>query len=390
MTANRVRFQGFSTIRPTSRNARGIRRAHLFCKKGFIVKKISFGGVPARAARVGRPAAFIVALALAFVLPAASIAQRNRQATPTQARPTAGLLSSLPPSDAVALVNVNRLLDEAMPKLLAENPARLAEVTNELANFKTQTGLDPRSFDQIALGMRYTYPVEGITKISTVAIARGTFNASAIVAAGRLAANGKYLQQKDQGKPLYIFTLDRQFKLLGLWDIKVGDLAVTSLDGNIIALGELDAVRGVIDANKGRKYANPELVALASRDPNAIVGFGGNLTEKLLQNLRISNDGVARELTAVRQVYGTLGMTATDLELMMAARTVDPDSARNLSDTVEGLKQFGAIFINRLSAAKGTLARSALNNLKITTQGNELQIRTAVAQSQVTPLIRGY
>jgi hypothetical protein len=84
-----------------------------------------------------------------------------------------------------------------------------------------------------------------------------------------------------------------------------------------------------------------------------------------------------------------LGMTTTDLELMMAARTVDPDSARNLSDTVEGLKQFGAIFINRLSAAKGTLARSALNNLKVTTQGNELQIRTAVAQSQVTPLIRG-
>jgi hypothetical protein len=165
---------------------------------------------------------------------------------------------------------------------------------------------------------------------------------------------------------------------------------VTPLEGNIIALGELDAVRGAIDASRTRKYANSELIALASRDPNAIIGFGGNLTEKLLQNLRITNDGVARELTAVRQVYGTLGMTSTDLELMMAARTVDPDSARNLSDTVEGLKQFGAIFINRLSSVKGTLARSALNNLKVTTQGNELQIRTAVAQSQVTPLIRGY
>jgi hypothetical protein len=74
---------------------------------------------------------------------------------------------------------------------------------------------------------------------------------------------------------------------------------------------------------------------------------------------------------------------------MMAARTVDPDSARNLSDTVEGLKQVGAFFVGRLSPAKGTLARSALNNLKVTTQGNELQLRTAVAQSQVTPLIRG-
>lgn len=340
------------------------------------MKKISFAGL-------------IIAVAFAFVLPVASYAQRSRKATPTAATRTPGLMSSLPQSDAVALINVNRLLDEAMPKLLAENPARLAEVTNELANFKTQTGLDLRSFDQIALGFRYLYPAEGITKISTVGVARGTFNAAAIVAAGRVAANGKYVEQKYRGKTIYIFTLNRQLKLLGLWDINVGDLAVTSLDSNIIALGELDAVRGVIDAQTSRKYANPELIALASRDPNAIIGFGGNLTEKLLANLRVTNDGVARQITAVRQVYGTLGMTTTDLELMLAARTVDPDSARNLSDTVEGLKQFGAIFINRLSPAKGTLARSALNNLKITTQGNELQLRTAVAQADVTPLIRG-
>jgi hypothetical protein len=341
------------------------------------VKKVSF-------------AVLTIALALAFVLPLESFAQRSRKTTSTQASPASDLMSSLPPSDAVALVNVNRLLDEAMPKLLAENPARLAELTNELANFKTQTGLDPRSFDQIALGFRYLYPAEGITKVSTVALARGTFNAGAIVAAGRLAANGKYAEQKYLGKTIYIFTLDRQLKLLGLWDIKVGDLAVTAVAGNMIALGDLDAVRGVIDANATRKHANPELIALASRDPNAIVGFGGNLTERLRQNLSITNNSIARELTAVRQVYGTLGMTTTDLELMMAARTVDPDSARNLSDTVEGLKQVGAFFINRLSPVKGTLARSALNNLKVTVQGNELQIRTAVAQSQVTPLIRGY
>ncbi|HEX9628794.1 MAG TPA: hypothetical protein VF961_02165, partial [Pyrinomonadaceae bacterium] len=194
------------------------------------MKKISF-------------AALIAALALVFVLPVGGFPQRSRKAVPTQVNPSSGLLSSLPPSDAVALINVNRLLDEAMPKLLAENPARLAEVNNELANFKTQTGLDPRSFDQIALGFRYLYPAEGITKISTVALARGTFNAGAIVAAGRLAANGKYVEQKYLGKTIYIFTLDRQLKLLGLWDIKVGDLAVTSVDGKNIALGDLDAVR---------------------------------------------------------------------------------------------------------------------------------------------------
>jgi hypothetical protein len=330
-------------------------------------------------------------LAFIFALSAFSntgTAQRSRRAPASAAAPS--LLSSLPPSDAVALVNVARVLDEAVPKLLAENPTRLAEVNAELANFKAQTGLDPRSFDQIALGLSYQYPSEGVTKITTVAIARGAFNSGAIVAAGRLAANGKYVEQKYQGKTIYLFTLDRQIRLLGLWDLKLRDLAVTSLDGNTLALGDLESVRGVIDANRTRKHPNPELIALATRDPNAILGFGGNISEELLRNLRISNDNVARELTAVRQVYGTLGMTTTDLELMVAARTVDTYSAKNLGDTVEGLKQFGALFINRLSAAKGTLARSALSNLKITTQGNELQIRTAVAHSQVTPLMRGY
>ena len=331
---------------------------------------------------------FAVTLVLSLVVSAIALAQRSRSASPVGQTPT--LLSSLPPSDAVALINVNRVLDEALPKLLAENPSKLADVTSELAKLKTQTGLDPRSFDQIALGFNYKYPREGITTISTAVLARGTFNAGAIVAAGRLAANGKYAEQKYQGKTIYLFSLDQQIRLLGLWNLNVRDLAVTAVDGNTLALGNLDAVRSVIDANRTRKHANAELIALASRDPNAILGFGGNISPMLLENLSLSNDSVARELTAVRQVYGTLGMTSTDLELMLAARTVDTYSAKNLGDTVEGLKQFGALFINRLSAAKGTLARAALDNLKLTTVGNELQIRTVVAQSQVSPLMRGY
>jgi len=331
---------------------------------------------------------FALALPLSLGLALIGVAQRNRTTSSAKMAPT--LLSALPPSDAVAIINVSRVFSEVLPKLLAENPTKLADINNELAKFKTQTGLDPRSFDQVALGLSYKYPREGITKISTIALARGSFNAGAMVAAGRLAANGQYNEEKYQSKTIYVFTIDRQMRLFGLWDMKVRDLAAVALDGNTLALGNLDAVRGVIDANRTRKHANPELLALASGDPNAIIGFGGNISPLLLENLSLSNDSIARELTAVRQVYGTLGMTSTDLELMVAARTVDTYSAKNLGDTVEGLKQLGGLFINRLAAAKGTLARSAMNNLKITTLGNELQIRTTVAQSQVAPLMRGY
>jgi hypothetical protein len=335
---------------------------------------------------------FAVVLVFSIALAAFGMSQigfAQKRVSGSAAGQVSSLLTSLPPSDAVALINVKRVLDEALPKLLAENPAKLTEVNDELAKFKTQTGLDPRSFDQIALGLQYAYPSEGTTKIKTVALARGAFNSGAIVAAGRLAANGKYVEQKYQGKTIYVFALERQIRLLGIWDLRVGELAVTSLDGRTLALGSLDSVKDVINASKTGIQANAELIALASRDPNAVLGFGGNISEALLQNLRITNDGIARELTAVRQVFGTLGLTTTDLELMLAARTVDTYAAKNLGDTVEGLKQFGGLFINRLSAARGTLARSALNNLKITTQGNELQIRTAVAQAQVAPLIAG-
>lgn len=330
---------------------------------------------------------FVVALVFGLGISASSVAQTNRSRS--AAKPAPSLLSSLPPSDAVAVVNVARVFNEVLPKLLAENPEKLAEINSELAKFKTQTGLEPRSFQQIALGFSYTYPREGVTKVSSVALASGSFNPAAMVAAGRLAANGKYVEEKYQGKTIYVFNFDRQIRLFGLWNVKVSDLAAVALDANTLALGNREAVRGVIDARKTRKGPNPELIALAQRDPDAIVGFGGNISPALMENLSLSNDTFARELTAVRQLYGTLGMTNTDLELMVAARTVDSYSARNLSDTVEGLKQLGGLFINRLTGSKGMLARSALSNLKTTTQGNELQVRTAVANSQVAPLMRG-
>ena len=176
-------------------------------------------------------------------------------------------------------------------------------------------------------------------------------------------------------------------KFLGLFGFKVRQLAASPLDANTLAIGDAESIRTVIDVSRGRKRANAELIALASRDPNAIIGFGSNVSPSLLRNFDIGNAAIASDLSALRQVYGAVGTTEKDVALFIGARTVNADAARNLGDTLEGLKQFGALFINRLSGAKGTLARSALTNLKIATQANELEIRTAVAQADIGPLM---
>lgn len=326
---------------------------------------------------------FITALALLVGVVSGGQAQTRVKSS---SQPQNGLLASLPESDAVVQIKLQRLLNEVVPRLLSTNRSKLAEVNAQIENFKTTTGLDPRAFDQVVLGMRYQYPSEDVTKLQTVGLASGAFNAGAMIAAGRIATNGKYREEKYHDKTIYIFALDEKIKLLGLFDIKIGELAAAPLDTKTLAIGDVSSIRNVIDVNRGRKRGNAELIALATRDPNAVIGFGGNMSPQLLKNLRIPNASVATDLASLRQVYGSVGTSETNLDIFLGARTVSAETARNLGDTLEGLKQLGTLFIGRLSGAKGLLAKSALSNLKIVTQANELQIRTAVAQSDLAPL----
>ena len=330
----------------------------------------------------------ILVFSLLLAVGAMSIAaQATRRITGVQ---TSSLAASLPPSETVALVKVKRLLDEALPAMLASNPAKLNEVNARLENFKTRTGLDARAFDELALGLSYEYLPSGAMKINTVALAQGAFNPTTLVAAGRKSATGKYREEKYQGKTVHVFSLDEQLRILGLLDLKVRELAVAPLNSNTVAIGDLERVRGAIDAARGNKKANTDLITLATQNPNAVVGFGGTVSPQMISHWRIGNEAVAKDLSSLRQIYGSVGMTEKDVEVLAAARTADPNAARNLGATVEGLTAFAGVFTNRLPAARAALARSALGNLKVTVQGNDLQLRTAVAQAEVGPVIRGF
>ena len=325
----------------------------------------------------------IVLVATVAMLAIPGLAQTRTRTTPTDP----GLLVSLPESDAVAQVQIKRLLNDVMPRIMAGNATKAAELNANIENFKTRTGLDPRSFDQVALGVRYTYPSEGVTKLVTAALAKGSFSAGAMIAAGRLASDGKYREEKYQGKPVYIFTLDQNVRLFGVIDLKIRELAASPIDNNTLALGDPLSIRTVIDAVAGRKRNNIALIALATQDANAIMGFGGNISPQIIKNLNLGNASFAGDLSGLRQAYGSVNANEANIDLFLGAKTVDADAARNLGDTLEGLKQFGALFVGRLSGAKGALAKSALTNLKIVTEANELKIRTAVTQADVGLLI---
>ncbi|MEK6333466.1 MAG: hypothetical protein AABM67_00855, partial [Acidobacteriota bacterium] len=190
-----------------------------------------------------------------------------------------------------------------------------------------------------------------------------------------------------RGSTIMLLGINDQMKVLGLWNMRINELAVSALDAKTLALGNLSTVRAAIDAGK-RGKANGELIALASRDPNAVIGFGANLPRALMANLNVGNDTLAKDANSIRQAYGSIGTTETDVSLSLVARTDNAESAKNLADTVTGLKQLGAILIVRMAPPRKDLAQSAIDNLKITTRGNELEIKTQVAAANLALLIK--
>jgi hypothetical protein len=301
----------------------------------------------------------------------------------------AAALDRLPPSDLVAYVNVKRLITEAAPKVFADDPAKLAEFNAEIDGFKTKTGIDARSFDSIAVGLRYQNPSAGVTTADTVFIAQGTFNAGALVAAGRVVAKGKYQEQKYKDATIHVFAVNDHINVPGLMNMRVRELAVTALDANTLAFGELPAVQATLDARGARPGAgNADLVRLATRSPNALMGFGANVPPSLSQSIKIPNDEISRLIGSIRQAYGSVGTSANGFDLIAFARTEKADDAKSLSETLTALKQFGGVLAGQLPAEQSKLAQSALDTMKISSEGTETSISFQLQQADISTLLR--
>jgi hypothetical protein len=236
--------------------------------------------------------------------------------------------------------------------------------------------------------MRLTSPRPGITTADSVAIASGTFDSGAIVAAGRLAAAGKYEEQNYNGATIYIFNAMNNVKVFGLLDTRISKLAVCALDRNTLAIGEPEMVKAVLDGGR-QAGRNAELIAMASQTPNAFMSFGANVPADIGAQIPIANDEVTKSINSIRQVYGAMSIVAgTSLDMVSAAKTHNADEAQSLNDTLGALKQFGAMLVGQLKPDKSRLAQNALDNLRIEKAGDEVRISLSIPRSDIATLMR--
>jgi hypothetical protein len=318
------------------------------------------------------------------------IADPRRPSLPprrTQATPAATSII-LPAADALLTVDMQRLFTEVVPRSLASDPERLTQFNADVEQFKARTGINARDFDSLAVGARLVPLSSGAIKIDNVtAIAHGTFRADALVAAARAAAKGTLTEKPYGGKTVYVASINDQLKLFGLLKSHVRDLAFAVLDPNTLALGEPEDVRAAIDAQAGHGVRADLSMLNFPRGAGDFIAFAGKVPPGLLSGMDSGLPNVDRAVASIQSFYGTVGSTPAGIQLATALRTQTDADAKQLYDTAGALRQIAPGLIS-MAGPKAKFAQSAINNLKITIKGNEVQLRLEVPQADISALLR--
>jgi hypothetical protein len=160
-------------------------------------------------------------------------------------------------------------------------------------------------------------------------------------------------------------------------------MALTNYDNNTLVLGSLSRVREMFEA---KTRISAEVLALASRKPNAIANFGAILPNGLSQFIDLSDDLLGDSLTGIRQLSGSMDMTSENATISIAARTVDPAQAKNLKDTLNGLQGFAGVLKGSKKPDQKIYGRM-LESVKIGQTGNELTLDLMVPQTDINVLV---
>ncbi len=191
--------------------------------------------------------------------------------TATAAQTIDELVGLLPASDFIAVIDAGRVFNDLLPRLAALNIDDVDEMIKDIQKFRGKTGIDLSKAKNAALGFRiYGKQVIGAAVIS------GLDGDEGLIEAVMQAYDAKYRTAEYKGKSIYITSAG------GPWSFSDSQTAIASLGQQKFVLGDLSAVKSVIDIHTGAEKGgvSPAMVAaLKETRESALVRFTINFLE---------------------------------------------------------------------------------------------------------------
>lgn len=304
---------------------------------------------------------------------------------------SAAIVAMLPASDGVVVFDIKSFLGSALPQMLSGNQAMLAEVTKAIEEAKTKTGIDVRQFETLAAGVTATKIKEKEYDLESVLIARGQVSSGAVLAAAKLAAKGKYREEKVGEKTIFIFeareviaqnapqTSGIHSKIMKAFS---KEMAAFAVDANTLAFGSVAKVKATAE---GTTKVDRELTDLLSKA--GVATFAARVPEGMSAFLPLDNDELGKNIDSIKLMYGSMSVNAAGTNLSATARTLQADQALSLKDTLDGLQMLGKMFLGNAKGADKAVYARLIENVKFSNKGNEVSMDLAIAQKDVDFLV---
>jgi hypothetical protein len=297
--------------------------------------------------------------------------------------PAQSVIANLPESDAVATVNMRRVVNETLPRLLTAEQATHMQAA--LAKAKQVAGFDIGNIESAAVGLRLNRAAP-LSMPGILFVMRGSFNADALVSLLKVGLSGKVRDEKYGAKTLALLKMGDLVPSGGGKAPSSVEIAIVALDGSTIAAGIPDYVRAAIDAGAGKNRIKPELVQLIGREPDSLIRFAGLVPQGMFAGLlpkeSQGSGEIARLAGSIEQVYVGLNMDAQGFPLSLMLKTDKAENAHALAGFLQTLVQFG-------TGVADKNVKSIVEGLKITSQETEVQVRTVLPQEMVASFVRG-
>ena len=310
------------------------------------------------------------------------------------------LVSMLPASDAVAVFDTKRFLDDTLPRLLSANQPMLNKVIGMVTEMEAHVGIDIRKFEQVVVGVALKQGEGKDFACEPIALASGDINAGALVAIAKLGSKGSYREEKIGETSVYVFTMKDPMKKPAAKTTKAKaskittaidsvkslgtEVAVAALDRNTLAIGCLDRVRETIEA---KSHVGADLTDLLAAKETAVMSFALKVPRGTAKLLSLDDDELGATINSIQYMSGSLDVAAAGTSLQMMARTVKPDQAIALKDTLEGLQMLGKAILGNSKSPDQQIYGRMVKNAKFGINGNDVTVDLLVPQNDIDILV---
>jgi predicted flap endonuclease-1-like 5' DNA nuclease len=278
-------------------------------------------------------------------------------------------LALLPPSDLVAVIDVGRVFEALLPKLMTLAPDEIAKLTKELEAFAAQTSVDLRQIKTAVIGVKL--PVGNVKSARGAIILQGLELDPQKFAALLKAERGELKTLTHQGKTFFLITPPKGKTTSGKTptgkasaskaqpgqgagstaassaaaSLGLDEIAFAMLDQGGVVAGDVASVKSVLDAQAGAGQNSNALLgeALNETSPSSWIRFAANLSDGFRQEV-LKLGEIFQPLATVQVIAGSLAFDTPDgaaAALDLKLRTASADEAARLEAHLKNLVFMG-------------------------------------------------